>query len=74
VDHSPDQEGFLFLTSGSSPYHGRWKEATAASFETMAMFIEMPVLERGFEELFGADATQARFRDLSTFTDVALNS
>jgi hypothetical protein len=34
----------------------------------------LPLLERAFEEVFGAYAAQARLRDISAFSDVALNS
>jgi AraC family transcriptional regulator len=35
----------------------------------MAVFIELPLLQRALEEVFGADAAQARLRDVSAFTD-----
>jgi AraC family transcriptional regulator len=40
----------------------------------MAVFIELPLLQRAMEEVFGADAEHARLRDLSAFTDDALDS
>jgi AraC family transcriptional regulator len=40
----------------------------------MAVFLELPLLERALEEIFGADAAHARLRDISAFTDAALNS
>ena len=68
------KKGDFFLTSGGTPYDCRWKAVTAEPFESMAVFIELPLLERAFEEVFGADAAHARLRDISAFTDVALNS
>jgi AraC family transcriptional regulator len=51
-----------------------WKTLTPEPFESMAVFIELPLLERALEEVFGADAPHARLRDISAFTDVALNA
>src|SRR2546427_2951031 len=68
------KKGSFFLTSGGPPYDCRWKAVTSEPFETMAVFIELPVLQRALEEVFGADAAHAQLRDISAFTDVALNS
>jgi AraC family transcriptional regulator len=40
----------------------------------MAVFLELPLLQRALEEVFGPDAAHARLRDLSAFTDDALDS
>jgi len=40
----------------------------------MYVFIELPVLERALEEVYGADAEKAQLRDISAFTDEALNA
>jgi AraC family transcriptional regulator len=68
------KKGSFFLTSGGAPYDCRWKAVTSEPFETMAVFIELPFLQRALEEVFGADAAHARLRDVSAFTDAALNS
>lgn len=68
------KKGSFFLTSGGAPYDCRWKAVASEPFETMAVFIELPLLQRALEEVFGADAAHARLRDISAFTDVALNS
>lgn len=68
------QKGSFFLTSGGAPYDCRWKAVTSEPFESMAVFLELPLLERALEEIFGADAAHARLRDISAFTDAALNS
>jgi hypothetical protein len=39
----------------------------------MAVFIELPLLQRALEEVFGEDAINARLKDISAFTDPALN-
>jgi AraC family transcriptional regulator len=68
------KKGSFFLTSGGAPYDCRWKALSPEPFETMAVFIELPLLQRALEEVFGGDAAQARLRDVSAFIDVALNA
>jgi len=67
------KRGSLFLTTGGGIYDCRWKAVGAASFETMLVFVELPLIQRALEEVFGADANHARLRDLSAFTDADLN-
>ncbi|MDQ3744914.1 MAG: AraC family transcriptional regulator [Acidobacteriota bacterium] len=67
------KRGSFFLTSGGAPYDVRWKAVTPEPFETMLVFVELPLLHRALEEVFGADAAQARLRDLSAFTDETLD-
>src|ERR1017187_7779648 len=68
------KKGSFFLTSGGAPDDCRGKAVTTEPFESMGVFIELPLLERALEEVFGADAAHARLRDISAFTDDALNS
>jgi AraC family transcriptional regulator len=68
------RKGSFFLTAGGAPYDCRWKAASPEPFETMAVFIELPLLERAMEEVYGADAPKARLRDVSAFMDPALDS
>jgi AraC family transcriptional regulator len=68
------KKGSFFLTSGGAPYECRWSAVTPEPFESMAVFIELPLLQRAMEEVFGADADNARLQDLSAFTDDALES
>lgn len=67
------RKGTLFLTTGGAPYEVRWKAVTSEPFESMAVFLELPLLERALEEVFGANASFARLRDVSAFTDNTLN-
>jgi len=67
------RKGSFFLTTGGAPYDCRWKAVTDEPFASMAVFIELPLLERALEEVFGADAPYARLRDLSAFNDAALD-
>jgi AraC family transcriptional regulator len=68
------RKGSFFLTTGGAPYDVRWKAVTAEPFQAMFVFVELPVLQHGLEEVFGADAQKAQLRDVSAFTDDALNS
>jgi len=68
------KKGSFFLTSGGAPYDCRWKAVGSEPFESMAVFIALPLLQRALEEVFGADAARARLRDISAFYDAALNS
>jgi AraC family transcriptional regulator len=68
------KKGSFFLTTGGAPYECRWKAVTSEPFESMAVFLELPLLQRALEEVFGVDAPYARLRDSSAFTDKALNS
>ncbi|HKZ78561.1 MAG TPA: hypothetical protein VJ124_09670 [Pyrinomonadaceae bacterium] len=47
---------------------------TPEPFESLLVFVELPLLQRALEEVFGADAEHAQLRDVSAFTDVALDS
>jgi AraC family transcriptional regulator len=68
------KKGSFFLTSGGAPYDVRWKAVSPEPFQSMAVFIELPLLQRALEEVFGSDAAHARLRDLSAFADEALES
>jgi AraC family transcriptional regulator len=68
------KQGSFFLTSGGAPYDVRWQAMTPEPFEAMFVFIELPLLQRALEEVFGTDATHARLRDVSGLTDVVLVS
>jgi AraC family transcriptional regulator len=68
------KKGSFFLTSGGAPYDCRWKAVTSEPFETMAVFVELPLLQRALEEVFGADAEDVQLRDVSAFTDSVLDS
>ena len=50
------RKGAFFLTSGGAPYDCRWKAVGNEPFQSMAVFIALPLLQRALEEVFGADA------------------
>jgi AraC family transcriptional regulator len=68
------KRGVFFLTTGGAPYECRWKALTTEPFQAMSVFIELPLLQRALEEVFGSDAAAARLRDVSAFNDATLNS
>jgi len=67
------KKGSFFLTTGGGPYECRWKALTPEPFLAMMVFVELPLLRRAMEEVFGAKAAKVRLRDLSAFTDPDLN-
>jgi AraC family transcriptional regulator len=68
------KKGSFFLTSGGAPYEVHWKATSPEPFQAMSVFIELPLLQRALEEVFGAEAANVRLRDVSAFTDAVLNS
>ena len=67
------RRGSFLLTTGGGIYDCRWKALTPEPFETMLVFVELPLIQRALEEVFGPDAHKARLRDLSAFTDAELH-
>jgi len=67
------KKGSFFLTTGGGPYECRWKALTPEPFLAMMTFVELPLLKRAIEEVFGAKADKVRLRDLSAFTDPDLS-
>lgn len=68
------KKGSFFLTTGGAPYDVRWRAVSEEPYETMLVFVELPVIERALEEVFGPDAPHARLRDASAFNDEVLNA
>lgn len=66
-------KGSFFLTTGGGPYECRWRALTPEPFLAMMTFVELPLLKRALEEVFGAEASKVRLHDLSAFTDPDLN-
>lgn len=67
------KRGSFFLTNGGGIYECRWKALTPEPFEAMLVFVGLPLIQRALEEVFGIDASKARLRDLSAFTDAELH-
>lgn len=68
------QKGSFFLTTGGNSYQVRWRAVSDEPFETMYVFLELPVLQRALEEVFGEDAVRGSLRDASAFNDEGLNA
>ena len=66
-------KGSFFLTTGGGPYECRWKQLSPEPYLSMMVIVELPLLHRAMEEVFGADASKARLRDGSGFKDPRLN-
>jgi AraC family transcriptional regulator len=64
----------LFVTAGGAPYDMRWRSLGAEPFEAVLVIIGMPVFKAALDEVFGANATNARLRDVSGFEDTRLTS
>jgi AraC family transcriptional regulator len=64
----------FFLTAAGAPYDCRWRTLTSEPFAFMMVLVGLPLLERALEAVFGADAIHAHLRDVSGFTDPALDS
>lgn len=67
------KKGSFFLTSGGAPYECRWKAVTTEPFISMHVAIGLPLLEAAMKEVFGANAAKAQLKNLSAFTDTALD-
>lgn len=68
------KKGSLFLTTGGAPYECRWRTLGTEPFESLLVFIALPLLRHAMEENFGAGAGRARLKDLSAFTDATLET
>jgi AraC family transcriptional regulator len=67
------KQGSFFLTSGGAPYDCRWRAVSDEPFQSMQVFVQLPLLQRAMEEVFGVDAGNARLKDLSAFYDATLS-
>jgi len=47
------KKGSFFLTTGGAPYDVRWRALSPEPFEAMLVFVELPILQRALEEVFG---------------------
>jgi AraC family transcriptional regulator len=63
------QAGDFFLTASQSPYEVRWRAIGREPFETMHLYLGLPLFNRAIEEALQKDQGGARLRDLSGFKD-----
>jgi AraC family transcriptional regulator len=68
------RKGTLFVTAAGAPYDMRWRSLGAELFEAVLVIVSMPVFNAALAEVFGANAPNARLRDVSGFEDVRLTS
>jgi AraC family transcriptional regulator len=63
------EAGDFFLTASQSPYEVRWRAIGPDPFETMHLYLGLPVFNRAIEEAFQKDQGATHLRDLSGFKD-----
>ena len=63
------QAGDFFLTASQSPYEVRWRAIGPGTFQTMHLYLGLPLLNRAMEEAFQKDEGVVQLRDVSGFTD-----
>src|SRR4030088_1506039 len=68
------ETGDFFLTASQSPYEVRWRAIGPEPFETMHLYLGLPVFNRAIEEAFQKDQGATHLRDLSGFKDNFLSA
>lgn len=68
------KKGTLFVTAAGAPYDMRWRSVGSEPFEAVLVIISVPLFNAALEEAFGANAAQARLRDVSGFVDPRLTA
>lgn len=66
------KKGTLFVTAAGAPYDMRWRSLGSVPFEAVLVILSMPLFTSALEEVFGANAVNARLRDVSGFEDPRL--
>ena len=66
------EAGDIFLTASQSPYEVRWR--AIGPFETMHLYLGLPVFNRAMEEAFQKDQGAMQLRDVSGFKDNFLSA
>jgi AraC family transcriptional regulator len=62
----------LFLTAAGAPYDFRYRTLTSEPYEVVLVLISVPLFNEALRDVFGANASNARLRDLSGFEDPPL--
>jgi AraC family transcriptional regulator len=63
------KKGSMFLTAAGAPYDFRYRTLTAEPYEVVLVLLSLPLFNEALQEVFGANAANARLRDLSGFED-----
>jgi AraC family transcriptional regulator len=66
------KRGSMFLTAAGAPYDFRYRTLTAEPYEVVLVVLSLPLFHEALQEVFGANAANARLRDLSGFEDPQL--
>lgn len=66
------KKGSMFLTAAGAPYDFRYKTLTPEPYEVMLVLLGLPLFNEALQEVFGANAANARLRDVSGFEDPQL--
>jgi AraC family transcriptional regulator len=64
--------GSMFLTAAGAPYDFRYRTLTPEPYEVMLVFLSVPLFDEALQDVFGANAKNARLRDVSGFEDPQL--
>ena len=68
------KKGSLFVTAAGAPYEFRWRTLTPEPFQVVLVLLSLPLFNEALEDVFGAEAVNARLRDVSGFEDPPLTS
>ena len=68
------KNGSLFVTAAGAPYEFRWRTLTSDPFQVVLVLLSLPLFNAALEDVFGAEAVNARLRDVSGFEDPPLTS
>jgi AraC family transcriptional regulator len=63
------KKGSMFLTAAGAPYDFRFRTLTAEPYEVVLVLLSLPLFNEALQEVFGANAENARLRDVSGFED-----
>lgn len=66
------KQGTLFVTAAGAPYDMRWRSLGSDPFEAVPVILSTPLFNAALAEVFGANAKEARLRDVSGFEDERL--
>ncbi len=66
------KKGSMFLTAAGAPYDFRYRTLTSEPYEVVLVLLSVPLFHEALQEVFGANAANARLRDLSGFEDPLL--
>jgi AraC family transcriptional regulator len=63
------KKGSMFLTAAGAPYDFQYRTVSPEPYEVVLVFLSVPLFDEALQEVFGANAKNARLRDMSGFED-----